>query len=291
MIPQCRQLYAIIVHYQNLAQTEQTICSLCRGSVVPDRIIVVDQNPTKKFQHKSDTCPVLVIRPQKNSGYAAGINLGLGAAYGGGIKPEDIVLCMNDDVSVLPDALERMMAWWKNNSVDALVGAAITESGQTIAAGGKINYLTGRTRFNTDTPARLDYIHGAFFAAPFRLFIAVKGLPENYFLYWEDVLFSRLVKQKGYPLKYLPQMKVTHHTLSCGDKSTTATYYLVRNGALFMQTHTPWPINWIWRCLNLARLLFHYSLQGSSNPVTKALKDAARGKTGPIKKLNEKLPN
>lgn len=270
MIPQIRKYFILIVHYGNVATTNTLVTTLLASAASPEKIIVVDHAdvPTK-FSFSSSK--VQIIRPEENSGYAGGVNIGLGILLAEKIVRDDIVVCCNNDVQITPETLSQLSQWWQDNPEPALAGVK----------GGHVNLCTGRATLNPDysllpTHYLLPYIHGAFFCAPYRVLMRLTGLPTHYFLYWEDVLLSQRAMATGIPLRLLTAVEVSHADQPKANYTEQQMYYLVRNGALFLQQETspPWRV-WWW-LLNKFRWVFHRGI------VRRALRDAAWGRTGRI---------
>lgn len=66
-------------------------------------------------------------------------------------------------------------------------------------------------------------------------------LKENYFLYWEDVEWSKRATSKGYSIKYEPNSKIWHKNASSsgGSGSKMHQYYQTRNRLAFGLKHAP----------------------------------------------------
>ncbi len=290
MNPQERKHFVILVHHGSSKVTRRALSLLAGCHMPPDKIIVIDhaKQPFSAAPHSS----CRITRPQQNGGYAAGVNVGLGILISLNVKEHDIVTVANNDIKVNPLTLQRLRKWWQDNPADALLGVSTTENNKTFSGGGHVDLLTGRTHLHdeafpaaakdfSEARAKLDYIHGAFFSAPYRVFMKTKGLPEQYFLYWEDVLFSQKVKQAGILLLTTNTITVTHQQPRHNKNSSDHLYYLVRNGALFLEKETPFLWRQYWWLLNRLRLLYH-SLKPNHNATVKtALRDAIRGITGP----------
>lgn len=271
MYPQTRKYYVILVHYGDPDQTHKTLTSLINCQLPPHDIIVVDHARLPYFSQNSIACHL--IRPQRNTGYAGGINIGLGALISRGISENDIVVVMNNDVIVGPAAFRQLRHYWHSCSGHAILGAA----------GGHVNLLTGRTCPGqpASRPHHLPYLDGAFLSAPLSVFMRTKGLPEQYFMYWEDALFSARARRRGLPLQTLPTIQVRHQSAAGSQPSGDKLYYLVRNGALFLEQETPPPWRLYWYFANRARLVYHAIRRHRPPAVRRALLDAVRGKTGP----------
>lgn len=283
--PECK-LFAIVVHYEDERSTSRLVHKLASGVEAPDAIVVVDHgDDTLQLGNREGN--IRVVRPQVNRGYGAGINVGLGMLVSEGVASSDIVVCMNDDVVMSGDTIQKLRRWWTDNPGTALAGSAI----------GWVNLITGRSciveegkrKKRTAPPFEsffhflfsifyFPYIHGAFFAAPYNVFMRAGGYPDHYFLYWEDVLFSQRVRRRRVPLYVIEGIGVAHDdtlTQRSGDQQ----YYLVRNGALYLEQHTSGLFKVYWRLLNRARLGYHFFVTHNA-VVTRALSDAFHNATG-----------
>lgn len=286
MNPHIRKHHVITVHYGNPKSTQRLTSALLQCKKPPDTIIVV--NHDKDLLPKSSFSSCHIIKPSSNQGYAAGINAGLGALMSRGASANDIVTCINNDITLLPKAFLSVRRWWENNPKSALVGFATSQNKHKHAYG-YINLLTGRThlfsssaKYSKTTMLQMRYIHGAFMSAPFELFAENHGVPEKYFMYWEDALFSRQITKRKFPLKSASAIIATHQLKSTEHTMTdNKLYYLVRNGALFLEQETPLLWRGYWLIVNRLRYLYH-TLKHSQKPVVvEALKDAINGVTGP----------
>lgn len=276
MIPHIRKYHVVTVHFGKDDTTKTLIEQLTSGEKIPDQIIVVDhaQNP---FRMESQD-RVRVVRPEKNAGYGAGINLGLGVLAGLGISREDIVIALNNDVQVSPQSLAHIEAWWGSHPNTKLAGIHL----------GRVNLLTGRAHLNSTffflfSFFSLSYLDGACLITPLATFLALQGLPSGNFMYWEDVEFSCRASQVGIPLLAIPDTGITHRDQPASAVAGDHLYYLVRNGAMFLSQKAPRPWRYIWKIKNLLRLIYH-SLKPASQTsliVRHALQDAWRSKTGP----------
>lgn len=276
MIPQARKYHALIVHFGRDDTTKTLIEQLTSGEKKPDQIIVVDhaQNPFRIENQEK----VRVVRPEKNAGYGAGINLGLGVLAGLGISREDIVIALNNDVRFHHQSLARIEAWWGSHPNTKLAGIHM----------GQVNLLTGRSELNPKLHIphslfHIPYLDGACLTAPLATFLALQGLPSGNFMYWEDVEFSYRASQVGIPLLAILGTGITHRDQPASAVAGDHLYYLVRNGAMFLSQKAPRPWRYIWKVKNLGRLVYH-SLKPASQTslvVRQALQDARSGKTGP----------
>lgn len=272
MYPQTRKYYVILVHYRAPKLTNAALTSLASCQLPPDDIIVVDNAQQPYFPPENISHHL--VRPRRNTGYAGGINIGIGALASRGATEDNIVVVMNNDMSIPPDTFRKLRNWWQAHPADTLLGISSSH----------INLRTGRTypRQPASQPYHLSYIDGAFFSAPYRVFLKTLGLPGHYFMYWEDALFSTRVRRHGIPLQVIPNIQVRHQS-SDNSRNDNKLYYLVRNGALFLEQETPLPRRLYWYLANRARLVYHTIRRHRPPEVRQALFDAVRGITGPRK--------
>ena len=280
MNPHNQQLFVLIVHYGDEAITRQALASLKRSTTQPSLIIVIDHGRTPLVVSPDPT--IQVVRPSSGGGYAAGVNFGLGFLLHRQSQANDVVVVMNNDVEVYPDTLAHLLTAWRSIGTPSLIGVQVEERGVVVHGGGSVNKLTGRATLRETSGGALQYIHGAFIAAPYAVWLKLQGLPSHYYMYWEDVLLGRRARVLRIPLQYLPTVIVKHHT---GDKTSAQQhYYLIRNGALFMQQELPIPIRWWWVIYNRLRYFYHLLCSGPRHRRTaRALRDALMGKTGKTK--------
>ncbi len=158
---------------------------------------------------------VTVIQPGGNIGFAAGCNLGAGAANA------DWLVFIN------PDAM------MKRGSAGALISAATGKS-RPVMVGGRIFGIDGREQRGArrrelnwatatglsrwtleatpapDGPVSMPVVSGAFFAMPHEDFDALGGFDEGYFLHVEDVDLCRRVREAGGDVIYQPAAGAMH---------------------------------------------------------------------------------
>lgn len=271
MIPHPINCYVIMVHYGDPRVTSAALAALQRGTRVPDQVIIIDHAKTPFL---SSLPTYRVVRPASNTGYAAGLNIGLGLLFTRRVNDQDIIVCMNNDALVGTRTLEKVMASAQRVGRPTFFGARW----------GFINLLTGRTRLLAPGSRRplatLSYIDGAFFAAPWSVFYQIKSIPDAYYLYWEEGILATRLRQHRIPSRAIPNLGLRHSDAHSSAPSDLHTYYLVRNGAHYMQTYLPWPYRTWWRLYNRLRFLYHRARGQQNALIQNALRDALRGQLG-----------
>lgn len=243
MHPECR-LSIITINYNGLADT----CALIDTIPFNDEsleVIVVD-NASKEDEAAiiAQRYPqVRVIRSQQNVGFAGGNNLGIQAARG-----RYLFLINNDtifrDFNVQPliDRLElsstigmlcpKIRFAWGDNPIQ-YTGytplSRITMRNRSIGFG-----ETDHGQYNTAhiTP----YAHGAAMLVKREVIEKAGMMPECYFLYYEELDWSMMIRRAGYDIWYDPACTIFHkESQSTGQNSPLRTYYITRNRLLFVQ--------------------------------------------------------
>jgi len=280
--PHNRKYWAIIVHHGEVKQTQSAVKSLYQSQVEPHQIIIIDNDP---IAYPADSQSV-IIRTGSNLGYAGAINIGLGLLAGQGASAEDIVICLNNDVIFSAHTTLHILDWWDEHPEPAILGIATKEPTGVRTGAGHINLITGRSHphlqgkiSRSPRLSSLPYIHGACFAATLGTLLDLQGLPEQYFLYWEDAHLGFKARQLGISLHTLPHTFVTHAKTKDNMPQPDQLYYLVRNGALFLEGGTPAPWRAYWWAVNRLRLGYH-TLRRDKPEVRQALQHAVQGKTG-----------
>lgn len=184
---------------------------------------------------------IIAIRSPENLGFAGGNNLGIRAATG------DCLLLLNNDTEVADDTLHHLC---DTLDADPAIGAVCPkirfwESPQAIQFAGYTpltritlrNALIGfgepdNGRF--DTPHDTPYAHGAAMMVRREAVERAGMMPEEYFLYYEELDWSVRIREAGYRIAYDPRATVFHkESATTGRQSPLRSYYLTRNRLLF----------------------------------------------------------
>ncbi len=193
---------------------------------------------------------IILICQRKNLGFAGGNNLAIKQVLKQGF---DFILLVNNDTDFKKDFLTKL--------VDAAM--AIPEVGAVVpkvyyfnkkkliqSAGGQLVWRRGEARLignlekdqgQLDSFRQTDYAPGVCALIPREVFKKVGLIPEEYFMYFEDVDWSLKIRQKRYKLIYVPSAAIFHHdSLSAGTDSPAKIYYYVRNTLILVRKWRRW---------------------------------------------------
>lgn len=240
----------ILINYKNYAQTMDCINSLKQIQYDDYYVIIVDndsQNESYEELKKCEDARIKIIQSGKNGGFAFGNNVGI--EYARQFKC-DYYLLLNNDTLVEPDFLKKMVA-------DAEISqAGITtcrimydsEREKVWYAGGQVDWWNSRsTHMCINQPApQNDSIRTVSFVSGCCMLISKKCvsdagvLPEEYFMYYEDLDYCVHVAECGYSLRYVPNAVIYHcvSSSSGGESSPFVIEWSNRSRRKFMRKYS-----------------------------------------------------
>ena len=233
----------ITVNYNGFHDTCEFIDSwVSVVTSVSYEIIVIDNgstvNEALSLQEKYPF--VRTLRSEKNLGFAGGNNLGIGMAQG------KYLFLLNNDTVILGDTIHLLVR--RLASSDKIAGVsplirdytephAIQFAGYTKLSSVTLrNKAVGRGKINKDRyPARrTPYLHGAAMLVKKEVVDKTGPMPEDYFLYYEELDWCTNMTGEGYELWYDPACEILHKDSgSTGKGSPLQCYYLSRNRLLY----------------------------------------------------------
>lgn len=222
----------IIVNYNTEDLTMACVDSVLKQtSDINYEIIVVDNASPDGPPLSIDANPkVQLIKSAENGGFAKGNNIGITNAKG------RYILLLNSDTELLNDALAISMKLMDQNKDWGILG------GQLVNPGNRIQHSARRFRsilweilelvplylflpkrkkeelmlhhyFDHSRHVEADWISGAFMFIRKEVIDSFpqNKLPEDYFMYCEDVLWCWMAKTKGWKVVFNPEPKIFHH--------------------------------------------------------------------------------
>jgi GT2 family glycosyltransferase len=206
--------------------------------------------------------PVILIKAQ-NRGFAAANNIGLRYVLRNA-GDTDYVWLLNNDTVVDKLAIEKLVEFDKThadkpcfitskllsyhheNKIQAIIGRYNKYTGGSYHIGeGEIDHGQYDNYQVTDT----DYLVGASIFMGRELLKQVDLMSEEYFLYFEDLDWSRHIVKKGYKLAVQPEARVYHKE---GATNTTVTGAVANNdlgGYYTLVNRMKFTIKWYPTCL------------------------------------------
>lgn len=258
---QACEISIITINYNGLNDT----CALIETLPLEDaslEVIVVD-NASKADEAstiKQRYPQVKVIRSDKNLGFAGGNNLGIKSAQGKYLFfiNNDTLLNIKEDehsVNSLKPLIDRLESSEHIGVVCPKIRFAWGNHPLQYAGYTPLSPITMRNHsvgFGEDDHGQYDtahstpYAHGAAMMVKREAIEKAGLMPECYFLYYEELDWSMMMRRAGYDIWYDPSMTVYHkESQSTGQKSPLRTYYITRNRLLFVRRNVPVYFRWL----------------------------------------------
>ena len=245
MHQECK-LSIITINYNGLKDT----CELLDTLPLEDNsleVIVVD-NASKENEASiiEQRYPMVkVIRSPQNLGFAGGNNLGIKAAHG-----EYLFFLNNDTVlrhqtSDIRPLINRLESSDKIGAVCPKIRFSWEHHPIQYAGYTPLSPITMRNHAigfgeddhgQYDTPHPTPYAHGAAMMVKREVIDKAGLMPECYFLYYEELDWSMMIRRAGYDIWYEPACTIYHkESQTTGQTSALRTYYVTRNRLLFVR--------------------------------------------------------
>lgn len=170
---------------------------------------------------------VKFIQNDKNGGFAAGNNIGIRQAQG------KYIMIMNPDLAILSDAVNIMYKYMESNPQVGLAGPRLINADKSIQYSctdwpdWKLPFyrrtFLGNTRagqkwLDKYTMKELDHYQNSYVPALFGACVVFRRdaldkvgfLDERYFMYFEDLDWSRRFWENGYKVAYIGEAEIIH---------------------------------------------------------------------------------
>lgn len=239
-----RLLSIITVNYNGLKDTCELIESLPLNDESLEVIVVDNASNNDEATDIAQRFPqVIVIRSHINLGFAGGNNLGIQSAKG------KYLFFINNDTLFSPQSsdIRHLINRLESSEKIGMVSPKIrfTWGNQPIQYAGytPLSHITLRNHSigcgeedheQYDTPHPTPYAHGAAMMIKREVIEKAGMMPECYFLYYEELDWSMMIRRTGYEIWYEPACTIFHkESQTTGQKSPLRTYYITRNRLLF----------------------------------------------------------
>lgn len=251
-----KKISCIILNYNTLEMTTKVVEAFCTAAQAIDfELIVIDNGSAEALPDFSDQ-RIILIRNQKNLGFAPAVNQGLKIATG------DYMLLLNSDVFINQIALASMLQYLEANPGVGIIGPLMTfPNGDFQAsagfsptlwgeflrfstlgkyiAGGTLLYKNPSTKQLFSQPLEVDWVSGGCMLLKKKVIEAIGLLDEHYFFGIEDIDFCLRAQKQNFKTIYLPTVSVLHHHgYSSGGHASVYSLQLEKKGmSYFLNTH------------------------------------------------------
>jgi len=248
----------VIVTYNSEDQIEACLHSVFdQQKNLRQQVIVVDnQSKDSTVKLVRNSFPqVQLILPDKNLGFAKGVNLGVANA------DADFVLLLNPDTEILESAVDVIVDFARMNPSHGLYG------GRTFKPDGSlepsscwglptlwslalfafgVTTLAPRNRWldpeslgdwARDSVREVGVITGCFLLSSIAVWNVLGGLDERYFMYGEDADLALRARSRGYRSVICPHAKLIHEVGQSSETPVHKLLLLYQGKASLVRTH------------------------------------------------------
>lgn len=213
-----------IVGYRNAGDVCACVAALAHSTHADFEIVICENGGDDAFAvlrkalppHLPGGQPVTLIQAPGNGGFASGVNICIGAA-----PQADAWWILNPDTESAPGAMAALASRLAQG-FDAVGGTIYFENGRVQSHGGVWKPWLGRAESIgygdaldsvPDTAAierRLDYLSGASMLVSRRFLERAGSMPEDFFLYGEEVDWCLTARARGLTLGFAAGAQVLH---------------------------------------------------------------------------------
>lgn len=248
-----KELAIILLNYNNVEDTLECVRSIEENYSEKCTIIVVDNmssDNSKEILIKNEDRYKLILN-DVNEGFAHGNNIGIKWAMSQGFE---YVMLLNNDTLVAKQSIERMMMAIKKDKKIGIVSPRIMyypnkeniwfDGGQIdwfkfIVLHKNMNKNINDITENKDNEEFVDFITGCCMLIRREVIDSIGYLPEEYFMYYEDVDYCVRVKDSGFKLVNIKDSIIYHKVSSSsgGEDSPFSIKWGTRNRIIFMNKY------------------------------------------------------
>ncbi len=249
----------VIVNWNANSQLADAIASIARHHRnLVSSVIIVDNASTDDSLNQAEALQnlpfrPLIIRNSQNMGFGKACNLGAQHAK------SDYLLFLNPDAVLYADTLPIALAYMENpaNAKVGICGVQLLDDSGHVARScarfptvlGLVAHAVGLDRFiprlghfmaewGHAHTRQVDHVIGAFFLVRRDLFDALQGFDERFFVYLEDLDFSRRAHQAGWRSVYLVEAQAFHAGGGTSNQiKARRLFYALRSRLLYAFKH------------------------------------------------------
>lgn len=243
-----KKVSIIVVNYNCHEEIEQLIGSLLSQDYLNYELIVIDNNSSDRgIESLAKNHPHFkFIFQEENKGFAGANNVGIEASTG------EYIFLLNPDTLVDQNTIGELVKVLEDYPQAGSVSPKLIYHKEQLiqyAGSSELTTLTVKNYHRGNKEADLDkygdveltaFNHGAAMLLRKSVIKKVGLMPEEYFLYYEELDWCTTIKNKGFGLYYTGKTSVQHKaSASTGRIEGLKSYFLTRNRVLYVLRKYP----------------------------------------------------
>lgn len=221
----------IILHFGKASYTHNCIRSILQSKYKNFQILVIDNCNPEAFEKEFPEANLTIYRTEENLGFAKAMNLGLQIFLKQDI---DYFLLLNNDTILMLNTLDAFLTAATSNG-NAIFAPIIFKMNTDIPIefGGELNFFSMYFKDLKSVPKimqKVSYVTGACLFFSRQTFEIMGFIPEQYFMYSEDMDYCIIASRNQIPIFILPSAIIFHEKgAASGGLSPFTIYYIHRN--------------------------------------------------------------
>ncbi len=294
------KIFIILLNYNNYIDTIECIKSIKENEKqIEYEIIVVDNKSTNNSVEELEKIEgIHLIKAEDNKGFSHGNNLGIEYAIN---NKAEYLLLLNNDTIITENSISKIYKEMTKHNDVGIMGARIMYHEDK----NKINYIGGRVNWNKGTviierkgktyiEEKQDFKYTEFVTGCCMLIkketIEKLGyLPEQYFMYYEDIDYCVNAKRHGYKLGVCLNSIIYHKesASSGGMQSAFSIKWNTRNRLIFIERYVQKKVLALtWFYTTRVIVIMKYLLKGERDKISALLEGIKEGRK--YNKVNNK---
>jgi len=284
-------VHAVILTWNDFENTKECVYSVLSLDYEPLHVNIIDNGSKQIYTEQineefSELENVSIHTLNENLGFSGGMNYGIQRC----LDKAHYIWILNNDVIVPSDFnLVEILDEYENIKSPGLLSpeVLIPNSHETWLETTSINYFTGKighSETNEQGLIQPDYVPLCSAIIRENVIRDLGKIPENYFLYYEDVDYSLECDSEGFSNYIDRNQYVFHH----GERSTGGEiqcYYTTRNHIYFIRKNSDkfYTTAYIYYLIKFLIKFMYYVITGKFKSATASVQglfDAIRGRKG-----------
>lgn len=296
----------VIVNWNGWKDTLECLDSIAKINYPDYQVLIVDNGSTDESVQKlkdwlgnnKSVIGYKLLANDYNAGFAGGNNIGIKRALE---QKSDYVLLLNNDTTVAPDFLYKLVETGEDDARCGIVGPKIyfeSDKNRIWFGGGYFSWFGGGRHLEygaiDKNPAdkktkEVDYMTGCCFLIKREVIEKIGLINEDFFLYYEDTEWSLRARKRGFKIIYVPSSHIWHKVSRSTKPETNKKvfYYHIRNALLLSKLRAPKHVLagiYVWSVFcyfkQIIKIIIVPSKKETAKMIMRGIEDFYKGKLG-----------